>query len=56
VVKYHDYHLENLGIDGRIILEWTLEKYGGRCKLDSSGSGWRPVVSSCEYGNEALVP
>jgi hypothetical protein len=25
----------------------------GRCGLDSSGSGYRQVVGSCEYGNES---
>jgi hypothetical protein len=28
-------HLEDLGVDGRITLEWMLRKYGG---MDSSGS------------------
>jgi hypothetical protein len=32
-------HSEDLGVDKRIILEWILEKQGGRCGLDSSGSG-----------------
>jgi hypothetical protein len=31
-------HLEDLGIDGRIISEWILEKKGS-CGLDLSGSG-----------------
>jgi hypothetical protein len=30
---------EDLGVDGRIILEWILRKYVGRCGLCSSGSG-----------------
>jgi hypothetical protein len=30
---------EDPGIDGRIILEWTLGKYGGGGGLNSSGSG-----------------
>jgi hypothetical protein len=24
----------------------------GGCGLDTSGSGWGPVVGSCEHGNE----
>jgi hypothetical protein len=32
-------HLEDLGIDRRIILEWILENGIGRCGLDSHGSG-----------------
>jgi hypothetical protein len=24
----------------------------GKCRLDSSGSGQRPVAGSCEHGNE----
>jgi hypothetical protein len=31
--------LEELGIDGKIILEWILGKLGGGCELDSSSSG-----------------
>jgi hypothetical protein len=26
----------------------------GRCGPDSSGSGWGPVVDSCEHGNKPL--
>jgi hypothetical protein len=32
-------HYEDLGVDGKLILEWMLVKYGGKCELDSSGSG-----------------
>jgi hypothetical protein len=35
---------EDIDVDGRIILKWTLEKQGRRV---SSGSGHRPVVGSC---------
>jgi hypothetical protein len=47
------HHSEDLGVDGRIILEWILGKNRlGRCDLDASGSGYGPVAGSCEHGNE----
>jgi hypothetical protein len=33
------YHLEDLGIDGKIMLEYSYGNMVGRCGLDSSGSG-----------------
>jgi hypothetical protein len=32
-------HMEDRDIDEKIILEWILGKYDGRCGLDSSSSG-----------------
>jgi hypothetical protein len=32
-------HLGNIGVDGRIILEWILKKWFGRCGLDIYCSG-----------------
>jgi hypothetical protein len=32
-------HLEDLNVDGKIILEWILGKQGVRCGLDSCASG-----------------
>jgi hypothetical protein len=33
-------HSEDLGVNGKIILEWILGKSGGRiCRVDASGSG-----------------
>jgi hypothetical protein len=32
-------HLEDLGVDGKIILEWFLGKWGEECGLDGSGLG-----------------
>jgi hypothetical protein len=42
-----------LGIDERIISEWIQSKRVGRCGLDASGSGQRPVTGFSEYGNES---
>jgi hypothetical protein len=36
---------EDVGVYGKVILKRILEKYDGRCELDSSGSG------CCEHGN-----
>jgi hypothetical protein len=47
-------HLEDLGVDGKIILECILGNRVGRCGLDSSGSGQEPVAGSCKYSNEPL--
>jgi len=38
-----------LDINGRIILKWLLRSRIMWCELDSSGSGYRPVASSCEH-------
>jgi len=47
---------EDLGIDWRIVLKWILRgSRVGSCWLDSSGSGWGPVVGFCEHGNEHTV-
>jgi len=32
-------HSEDVGVDVRIILEWILGKWVGRCGLDAAGSG-----------------
>jgi hypothetical protein len=49
-------HLEDLGVDGRIILEWVLEGHKvGRCGLAASGSGCGPVAGCCERGNEPSI-
>jgi hypothetical protein len=51
-LKGRDYS-EDLGVDGKIILELILRKLGvERCGLDSSGSVQGPVAGSCEHGNE----
>jgi hypothetical protein len=47
-------HMEDIGIDVKIILEWILWKYDGKLWTDSSGSGQGPVAGSCEDGNKLL--
>jgi hypothetical protein len=58
---YKNFSLENLkgrdrskdlGVDGRIILEWIWGNSVGRYGLDACGSGWVAVTGSCSYGNE----
>jgi hypothetical protein len=47
-------HLEDPGIDGRIILKCVLANWVGGHRLDRSGSGHGQVEGSCECGNELL--
>ena len=45
-------HLEDLGVDGRIILKCIFKKWDGRCGLDCPGSGEGQVAGACECCNE----
>jgi hypothetical protein len=45
-------HLENLGVDGRIILESMLRKSVGSWRLHWSGPEEGQLASSCKRGNE----
>jgi len=45
-------HLEDPGIDGRIILRKIFRKWVVGHGLDRSGSGHELIVSTCECGNE----
>jgi len=45
-------HWEFLDVDCKMTLECILQKCGGRCGLDSSGSGYGPVAGSYEESNE----
>ena len=44
--------LKDRGVNGRIILKWTSEKWDGGHRLDRSGSGQAQESGSCECGNE----
>jgi hypothetical protein len=48
------HHLEDMGVDGRIILKWIFRNWNGGRGLDCSGSEWDEVVGSCECGNETF--
>jgi hypothetical protein len=44
-------YLEDLGIDGRILLKWAIKNWDERHGLNPFGTGWRQLVGSCECGN-----
>jgi hypothetical protein len=44
---------EDLGVDGKILLDWILGKEAGKGEWDSSGSEQGPVVGCCEHGNKS---
>jgi hypothetical protein len=46
----------DLGVDGKIVLDWILKKQLSGYGPDSSGSGRGPVTCSYERGNKSLVP
>jgi hypothetical protein len=43
--------LRDVDVDERMKLKWRV----GQCELDSSGSRWVPVASSCGHGYELPV-
>ena len=45
-------HLEDPGVDGKLILKWVFKKWDGAHGLDYSGSEWGQVAGCCECGNE----
>ena len=46
-------HLEDAGVDGRIILKQVFEKWDGWHGLDRSGSGQGQVAGCYECGDES---
>jgi len=49
-------HLEDPGIDERIILRWIFMKWNVGVGLDRCVSGCGQVVGTCECGNEPSDP
>jgi hypothetical protein len=45
-------HLEDLGLDGKIVLKWILEKWDGGLGLDRSVSGQGQVAGCFKCGDE----
>ena len=45
-------HVEDLGVEWKIILNWVLKEEAGRACIGSSGSGQGQVAVFCEYGDE----
>ena len=45
-------HLEDPGVDGRIILSWIFRKKDVGYGLDQGGPGLGQVAGTFEYGNE----
>jgi hypothetical protein len=47
--------LEDLGVDGKIILEWMLGNKVGSYRQDASGSREGSMAGCCEHSNESSV-
>jgi hypothetical protein len=45
-------HLENLGVDRKVILKWIYRKWDLGHGWDCSGSGFVDVATAFECGNE----
>jgi len=45
-------HLEDEGVDVRIILRWVYRKWDSGHGLDLRGSGQRQVTDCCKCGND----
>jgi len=44
--------LEDLGVDGRIILNFVFKKWDGSMEYTAVARNWAEVVVACECGNE----
>jgi hypothetical protein len=47
-------HLEDLSVEGRMIVKWVFKKWAGVNGLDSPWSGQEQVAGSCECGTEPV--
>jgi hypothetical protein len=45
-------HMEEPGVDGKMILSWIFRKWDGGHGLDRSGSGQGQVAGTCKCGNQ----
>ena len=53
VLERRPKEMEDIGIDGRIILKWFFKKWDGRHGMDWAGSVPGQVAGSSECGNES---
>jgi hypothetical protein len=45
-------HWNDLGVDGRIIIKWILNKFFVIHGLGWHGSGWEQATGYCKFGSE----
>ena len=49
-------HLEDPGVDGKIILRWIFTKWNGRARAYWSGSEWGELADFCNAVMNFQVP